>query len=154
MSKKVIINPEACCCLTHHAPHCDPEWLAIHRDSALELLDDYNLTDEQKNDAGALMAGYCRLIEEAGLVHYGNTEQEAIEAALRENFKPEPAADCSEAVSRHTAGRVTPGIVLRRTSGEMSEGGDKLPPPIKPQHLDEEAGQAKTTAPWNRSTAR
>lgn len=78
-----LFEPTTHGCLTHHATHCKPEWLAIHRDSAINLLEGYDLTDEQKNDAGALMAGYCRLLEEAGLVHYGGTEQEAIESALR-----------------------------------------------------------------------
>lgn len=65
--------------LTHYHEHSMPPWLAIHRASALECLEDYDLTEEEKNDIGAMMAGYCNLLENAGLCGYGKTEAEAIE---------------------------------------------------------------------------
>lgn len=68
-------------CFTHFAEHCDPPWLAIHRETVLKMLKDYELTHEQKTDVFHLMAGYCRLIDEAGLIHYGRTENEAIAKA-------------------------------------------------------------------------
>jgi len=69
-------------CLTHRSGHCKPPWLAIHRDSALELLKDYNLTEAQKTDCAALMAGYCNLLDYAGLLFYGQSEAEAVTMAL------------------------------------------------------------------------
>lgn len=67
--------------LTHFSQHADPQWLAIHRPSALELLKGYDLTESEKDDIAALMLGYCNLLERAGLLHYGATEAEAIESA-------------------------------------------------------------------------
>lgn len=67
--------------LTHFANHADPQWIAIHRASALELLEGYNLTEAEKTDVALMMLGYCNLLERAGLVHGGATEAEAIAAA-------------------------------------------------------------------------
>jgi len=69
-------------CFTHERSIFDPPWLAIHRESALELLKDYNLTELQKTDTGHLMAGYCNALDYAGLLHYGKTEAEAVAKAL------------------------------------------------------------------------
>ena len=66
---------------THHAPHCEPPWLAVDMDKAAEKLKNYGLTEAEKTDVEELMASYCRLVEEAGLCHYGATEQEAIAQA-------------------------------------------------------------------------
>lgn len=63
---------------THYNPTCEPPWLAIDMTKAAEKLKGYNLTDAEKTDVAELMFGYCRLIEEAGLDHYGETEHEAI----------------------------------------------------------------------------
>ena len=68
---------------THYAEHCDPPWLAVDMDAAAELLEGYDLTEKEKTYLPELMAGYCRLIDEAGLDHYGYTEQEAIESAMK-----------------------------------------------------------------------
>ena len=66
---------------THHAPHMTPPWIAVDMDAAAELLEDYDLTDEEKTSLPELMAGYCRLIDEADLCHYGQTEEEAVKSA-------------------------------------------------------------------------
>lgn len=68
-------------CFTHFNDRSDPPWLAIHRESALKLLSGYSLTDREKTDVFWLMAGYCRLLEEAGLIHSGQTEAEAVSKA-------------------------------------------------------------------------
>lgn len=66
---------------THHNPTCNPPWLAIDMAKAAEKLKGYNLTEAEKTDVSELMAGYCRLVEESGLDHYGETEAEAIAKA-------------------------------------------------------------------------
>ena len=66
---------------THHAPHCEESpWLAVDMTAAAKLLDGYDLTEKEKTELPELMAGYCRLLDEAGLCHYGQTEAEAIAA--------------------------------------------------------------------------
>lgn len=67
---------------THHAPHCDPAWLAVDMDAANRALAGYRLPTAMQNDLPEMMAHYCRLLEEAGLCHYGCTEEEAVELAL------------------------------------------------------------------------
>jgi hypothetical protein len=63
---------------THHAPHADPPWIAICMPAVCKKLEGYGLTEEEKTDLVMLTAGYCRLIDEAGLIGYGYTEIEAI----------------------------------------------------------------------------
>jgi hypothetical protein len=63
---------------THHAPHAEPPWIAVNMRTACEMLEGYDLTKEEKTDLPALMAGYCRLIDEGNLIGYGSTELEAI----------------------------------------------------------------------------
>lgn len=67
---------------THHAPHIpDSPWLAVDMDKAAKLLKGYGLTEKEKTDLFELMYGYSRLIDEAGLSHFGMTEEEAIAKA-------------------------------------------------------------------------
>ena len=73
--------PQEAVCFTHYCEYEPEPWLAIHRETALEMLKGYNLTHEQKTDVAWLMAGYCRLLDEAGLIHYGQTEAEAVAKA-------------------------------------------------------------------------
>lgn len=49
-------------------------------DAAAKLLEGYGLTEKEKTDLPELMAGYCRLIDEAELCFYGDTEEEVIAA--------------------------------------------------------------------------
>lgn len=65
-------------CFTHKAPSVNEPWLAIHRESSFKLLKDYNLTESQKTNICALMAGYCNVLDNAGLLHFGESEGEAI----------------------------------------------------------------------------
>lgn len=65
--------------LTHHAPHMDEPWIAIHVHSARALLSGYD--DADFSSACSLMGGYCRLLDDAGLVGEGQTEEEAIRNA-------------------------------------------------------------------------
>lgn len=52
--------------------------VAVNMTVAIEMLEGYDLTDEEKNDVTDLLAGYCRLIDESGLAGYGDTEFSAI----------------------------------------------------------------------------
>lgn len=56
----------------------DPPYIATNMTVAVELLEGYDLTDEEKTDITELQAGYCRLIDERGSNGYGETEFEAI----------------------------------------------------------------------------
>ena len=68
---------------THHAPHMDEDpWLAIPMNDAREILDGYDLTQAEKSSIPDMMAGYCRLLDECGMIFYGQTEREAQDAAL------------------------------------------------------------------------
>lgn len=67
--------------LTHHAPHVSPPWMAVDIEAACQLLKNYPLTDKEKTDLPELIAGWGRLVEEAGLCHYGETEAEAVASA-------------------------------------------------------------------------
>lgn len=71
--------------ITHYAPCAIDElpWLAIPMPKAISALDGYPITDEQRTSIPHIMAAYCRLLDEAGLVFYGTTEAEAQNAALR-----------------------------------------------------------------------
>jgi len=67
----------------HHAPHMEEDpWLAIPMERAREILDGYDLTPSEKTSIPDMMAGYCRLLDECGLLFYGDTEREAQDAAL------------------------------------------------------------------------
>ena len=68
-------------CYTHYAARCNPPWIAIHRETALEMLKGYDLTEDEKTNIACLMAGYCGLLEDASLIHYGQTEAEAVAKA-------------------------------------------------------------------------
>jgi hypothetical protein len=68
---------------THHASMTG-DWIAISMPTCIKALEGYGLTAEEKTSIGALFAGYCRLLDEAGLVEEGHqTEREAVEAAVR-----------------------------------------------------------------------
>jgi len=64
-------------------------WMAFSMTKALEMLSGYSLTDEQKTEPIMLFAGYCRLLDEAGLVaDRMETEFDAIcEVCKRHNIK-------------------------------------------------------------------
>lgn len=58
------------------------DWMALSMTECGDLLKGYGLTEEQKTDGAMLMAGYCRLLDEAGRVHYGSTEYTACESLV------------------------------------------------------------------------
>ena len=64
---------------THKGPD---DWMALSMDECCWKLEGYGLTKEEQTDGVMLMAGYCRLIDEAGLIHYGETEHEACESLV------------------------------------------------------------------------
>jgi hypothetical protein len=68
---------------THHAPHMEEApWLAIPMKEARELLAGYDLTEDEKNNLPAMMAGYCLLLDESGMIFEGDSEREVQDAAL------------------------------------------------------------------------
>jgi hypothetical protein len=68
---------------THHAPHMEEApWLAIPMKEARELLAGYDLTEDEKNNLPAMMAGYCFLLDESGMIFVGDSEREVQDAAL------------------------------------------------------------------------
>ncbi len=58
---------------THHC--VDIGWMAISIPECVELLDGHDLNAEEKEDGMLLMIGYCRLIEEAGLLVDGEATE-------------------------------------------------------------------------------
>lgn len=64
---------------TWYSEFSEEPYHAVNMTLAAELLEGYDLTDEEKTELPALMAGYCRLIEEYRLVGFGETEFEAIQ---------------------------------------------------------------------------
>ena len=68
---------------THHAPHStEAPWLAVPMKAARSVLQGYDLTDDESGSVAGIMAGYCRLLDEAGLTFTGQTEREVQDAAL------------------------------------------------------------------------
>jgi len=72
--------------LTHFSEFCSPHWIAIHVPTARKILAGY--PDAKFDDIGSLMVEYCRLLDDAGAVHYADTEQEAINSASRPFLRP------------------------------------------------------------------
>lgn len=68
---------------THHAPHMDEDpWLAVPMHRARALLAGYDLPAAETASVPVIMAGYCRLLDEAGLTFLGSTERDVQDAAL------------------------------------------------------------------------
>lgn len=66
---------------THYCQ--DGGWLAMHLPSCRAALEGYELTELERTDGVVMLAGYCRLLDEAGLVHEDHkTEREAVLAAI------------------------------------------------------------------------
>jgi hypothetical protein len=65
---------------THHGPD---DWMALSMNECCHLLEGHRLTEHEQIDGAILMAGYCRLIDEAGLIHFGDTEYEACESLVK-----------------------------------------------------------------------
>lgn len=59
------------------------DWLAMSMPACIEALSGHELTELEKQDGVVLLGGYCRLLDEAGLIHEGYaTEREAVLAAI------------------------------------------------------------------------
>lgn len=48
--------------------HADSQWMGFSMQKACEALEGYELTEAQKSDPIDLFSGYCRLLDEAGMV--------------------------------------------------------------------------------------
>lgn len=56
----------------------DHPWIACHMPKAREIASHYEDGDVSKLTMGALFAGYCRLLDEAGVEATGETEPDAV----------------------------------------------------------------------------
>lgn len=66
-----------------HKGGCSGVWMALSMPECAEALSGYDLTDEEKTDGVALMGGYCRLLDEAGLIEDDHkTELDAVKALV------------------------------------------------------------------------
>ena len=63
------------------------DWLALSMPECCAALSGYGLTEIERTDGVALMAGYCRLLDEAGLVEEGHKTERAAVAALVERLR-------------------------------------------------------------------
>ena len=61
---------------SHRSAGMTPPWTALHLPTGRAVAKPYGGTD--KSDMFECMAHVCRLLDEAGLVGYGDTEKEAV----------------------------------------------------------------------------
>lgn len=69
---------------TYYSRHCEAPWCALNMDRACALLEGYKLTEKEKTDGKEIIMGWGRLLEEAGLIFYGDNEAEVRDAAIAE----------------------------------------------------------------------
>ena len=68
---------------THHAPHMDEDpWLAIPMTLAKEAAKGYITKDEPLDTVADITASVGLVLDDAGLLFYGDTEEEAQDKAL------------------------------------------------------------------------
>jgi hypothetical protein len=68
---------------THHSPHLDDDpWLAIPMHAARERLKSHISKGEPLNSILDVTASYGILLDDSGLIFYGETESEAQDKAL------------------------------------------------------------------------
>jgi hypothetical protein len=67
-----------------HLSRGNGDWLALSMPECIERLKGYTLTDEEKTVGAALLAGYCRLLDDEGLIEENHrTEYEACLALVK-----------------------------------------------------------------------
>jgi hypothetical protein len=60
------------------------KWMAVSMsECAYKIGQEYQLTKEQQDDLGALMEGFCQLVDERGFASYAATEFLACEALVK-----------------------------------------------------------------------
>ena len=64
---------------TWYSKHVDHPYIAVNMTICIDRFKGYDLTEDEKTDVTEMMAGYCRLAEEHGLVGFGETEFESIQ---------------------------------------------------------------------------
>ena len=68
---------------THHAPHMDEDpWVAIPMTLAKEAAKGYVTDSDSLDTVADICASACVILDEAGLIFYGDTEAEAQDKAL------------------------------------------------------------------------
>jgi hypothetical protein len=68
---------------THHAPHM-PEcpWLAIPMNLARKVIEGYATKDEPFDTVADITATYGRILEDKGMIFYGDTQKDVEDDAL------------------------------------------------------------------------
>jgi len=64
---------------TWYSDGVESPYMAVNMSASIKMLKGYNLTESEKTSLPMIMGGYCRLIEEAGFVGYGDSEIDAIQ---------------------------------------------------------------------------
>ena len=68
---------------THHAPHMEEDpWLAIPMNAARERLKGYITKDEPFNTVADITASFGRILDDCGMLFYGDSQKDAEDAAL------------------------------------------------------------------------
>lgn len=63
---------------THKGNSEDYPWSALAYADALKALSGYGLPESVRNDPMQVIAGYCRLLDDCGLLVIGETERDAV----------------------------------------------------------------------------
>ena len=75
---------------TFHTSGMDEPWVAVCLPKAHEALSGYGLSPDELAKPIELFAGYCRLLDEAGLSASGETEAETCEQLAKQLDLPRP----------------------------------------------------------------
>mgnify|MGYP000858214123 CR=1 FL=1 len=69
---------------THHAPQMpeDP-WIAIPMNAARKRLKGYDPKPEEVDSIASITLNFCRLLDDSGMIFYGDSETEVQDAALQ-----------------------------------------------------------------------
>lgn len=67
---------------THHAPHCEDPWMAVPMKAARKVADDYD-PEEPHDTIPDITASIGILLEDLGMIFYGQTQREAEDAAIQ-----------------------------------------------------------------------
>jgi len=71
---------------TWHSDYSAPKFHAVNISKAMKMLEEYELSEEEKSSLMELMAGYCMMLDDARLIGYGETEIEAINDLANKSF--------------------------------------------------------------------
>ena len=68
---------------THHAPDMDEDpWISVPMIAARKVLEGYIDHESEAATVPDIIMNFCRLLDDAGMIFYGDTEREVQDAAL------------------------------------------------------------------------